>query len=1131
MKFDKNSIARGLGDEQVENVFDDFDCFSPLNLEPDVQVASHSHLRTVPLRDVESSLGQFDLLSNLISSEDIMIKSLLNQLTYLCVCNGYRQGTISDLERFEPNAKLAEINSITLLAAIFGSDLIMDELARHLKCGPHEIVFPQAVYEMRQALRENFVTRTYAKKGENTDYDWFHHVEPKRAELKFDFEAKSEIRMLLNVVMKTNELVLDIQRLAEIIETKSKHSATSRNFIELNTQNRHMKDEFRRVGALNQLESRLNKRVFGQSEAISAITSLLGSSFGKSKKEPLGIATFVGQPDSGKTMLAETFCNELNQAFRLGFQLTVFNMEQFCDDKSSSKLLGSGSQYVNSSLGDITAPIFVYPRQIIVLDEIEKAHPTAIQSLLTILGKGEMRDATNRRLSRYNQCIFILTSNLGQKLLNKASDQNVKPDLDSVLADSGQNFGLSPELISRLKSGYVGQFKALSPLNLLRVAGEEFEKFKRENISPKICWPECFPELVVLSLAGDASPRAIKARFGTLKTEIMRFGLGKVIVPKKKFNITGVETAEKLRIAVFTNDAVDQEINFSATGVEIIKNDCFKSIIEMHKQQSFDAIFTFEGSNCFIEDEQADFGKLPIFLLMNYEFTQPHHDAIPYHRVIPKSLQKQESYSSIFDIVAKTKLIMRLMPELKRRRSKATYEIQHFKHNDFEEIQIGNFKYEQTFDPKDFDNHYVKMPVKPDITLDDLLDGSELKQQLIQVNTSIKRQLWNQLDFPRGILLSGPPGSGKTHAAKALAGSCNLYFFQVNAADLTIGDVVANINHLFDLVSSAAPAILFIDELDSIACERSNASQGMRIAVNTLLTRLDGFQKATDPVIVIGATNLVQMLDPALLRAGRLEQIIHVPLPNLQQRKEIIEGSLKKYNLPVNPGELEFRAQQSHGMTLKAIQNCFRDLALKRLCEDEQSTKVQSSLVASQEQNRQLQQIAIHEAGHVVSIKMGNSDIDVEYVWIVHHPELGGITKTNDIDLSQLTRERLETMVQHKLAGRAAEELILGNSEASAGAAQDFRDATELVRKGFFEFGMSDKYGYADFSQLPTVQASMEGEVVQFMNNCYRKVREKLNGHKDIIKRISNELYVNRRLSKEELNWLIGEESSIPKKH
>ena len=413
--------------------------------------------------------------------------------------------------------------------------------------------------------------------------------------------------------------------------------------------------------------------------------------------------------------------------------------------------------------------------------------------------------------------------------------------------------------------------------------------------------------------------------------------------------------------------------------------------------------------------------------------------------------------------------------------------------------------------------------------------------------------------MPKGILLVGPPGTGKTMLAKAVAGESQVPFFSISGSEFVemfVGMGASKVRDLFSQAKEKAPCIVFIDEIDAIGQKRSGGQYGgndeREQTLNQLLTEMDGFDDNSG-VIILAATNRPESLDPALTRPGRFDRRVPVELPDLKGREEILKVHAKGKPLAddVDLENIAKRVPFSTGAELENIMNEAAILAARgRLKAINQQTLVEaiSRVQMGPEKRshkvtqRDKRMVAIHEAGHaIVGHVLPNCD-EVHLITIVPRGQAGGYTlslPTEEDDLQ--TYSQLMDFVAMGLGGHAAEQLYLG--EFTTGATSDLKKATEVCRRMVTQFGMSEKLGpvYLDGDQEVFVgmefgqsrgyseemAARIDAEVKRLLEECYQKAVDALSANRDRMEKLVDALLKYDTISRREFVTLM-ETGALP---
>lgn len=444
------------------------------------------------------------------------------------------------------------------------------------------------------------------------------------------------------------------------------------------------------------------------------------------------------------------------------------------------------------------------------------------------------------------------------------------------------------------------------------------------------------------------------------------------------------------------------------------------------------------------------------------------------------------------------------------------------------------------------------------VTFDDVAGCDEAKEELQEIVDFLKhpkKYVEMGARIPKGVLLFGAPGTGKTYLAKAVAGEAGVPFLSISGSDFVemfVGVGAARVRDLFEQAKKRAPAIVFIDEIDAVGRMRGAGMGGghdeREQTLNQLLVEMDGFS-VNQGIIVMAATNRPDILDSALLRPGRFDRQVILDKPDLNSRTEILKVHSRGKPL-AKEVDLQVLAKATPGFTPADLENVINEAALlaarhkkRRIGMHELEEAVQRVVAGPRKKSRIISEkekrvIAFHEAGHaLVANMLPNADPVHEVAIISRGGALGYTLQLPTEDRYLVTKSEILDRVTSALAGRAAEEMIF--SEVSSGAANDLEVATHLVRRMIMEFGMSEKLGpltfgkkegqvflgrdlarERDFSE--EIAAAIDQEERKIINECYDRAKTILSENRDSLILVAETLLERETLKAEEFESLLS---------
>ncbi len=452
-------------------------------------------------------------------------------------------------------------------------------------------------------------------------------------------------------------------------------------------------------------------------------------------------------------------------------------------------------------------------------------------------------------------------------------------------------------------------------------------------------------------------------------------------------------------------------------------------------------------------------------------------------------------------------------------------------------------------------NAKVYVQSEEGIKFSDVAGADEAKENLAEIVDYLHNpQKYREIgaSMPKGVLLVGPPGTGKTMLAKAVAGESNVPFFSIAGSEFVemfVGLGASKVRDLFKQAKEKAPCIVFIDEIDAIGKKRDGSVGGndeREQTLNQLLTEMDGFEENTG-VIILAATNRPEALDPALTRPGRFDRRIPVELPDLKGREAILKVHARKIKLAEGV-DFEKVARMASGASGAELANIINEAALRAVREnrmlvtqDDLEASIEVVIAGYEKKNAILSDkekwaVAYHEIGHaLVAAKQTNSP-PVQKITIIPRTSgaLGYTMQVDEGDKYLVTKEDIESRIATFTGGRAAEEVALGTM--TTGASNDIEQATRLARSMITRFGMSEEFGMVAMETVTSqylggdtslvcsaeTQAKIDRATADIIRRQYEKAKRILEENKEKLDELAKYLYEKETITGAEFMEILG---------
>lgn len=927
-----------------------------------------------------------------------------------------------------------------------------------------------------------------------------------------------------------------------------------------------LKDDLALLSALNESFSDIE----GQDYACNAVKEqLFGVLRKKNESGPLAIFLFAGPPAVGKTFLAQKMAEALGRPFER------FDMSGYSDKEAPISLFGLNKSYKAAGPGRFTTYVKEHPVSVILLDEIEKAHITVCNNMLQVLDKGEVRDLFYEQDFSVRDCILIFTTNVGANAYNSGDPYNLSstpvPTIIKALEEersphTGEPY-FSRELVSRFASGKIIVFNRLRPEVLHRIAVRHIAEICRYYYDEySICSKidvNAVADIILYSQGGNADVRSVvravkeffSKSFERVAEMVSASGCGgKICAIRYNIALSSAtsETADML------NGKESCVLSFGGSikgAIPRVKSALISEVtanesLSVHDIKRLDPIMAVVG----VTEKNAAkakelFDNLVAAGIPAYVYTKDKN--------IPLAHYAENGAVDCFAPHARLSLnewlngavrgieLSRIAERLFRTNKVITFSssYKYSKHTCVAEVTLSDFAMRIAFRGGESSLFEGKAAI-PDVTFDDIIGADEAKRELMPVI----RQLKNYKDYrrngiriPRGIILDGPPGSGKTSVAKAVANAADLPFIAMNATEFRsrwVGEGEQRVRDTFAAARRYAPAIIFIDEIDCIAKDRMGLAAELAHTeglTNAFLSELDGFGSGDKaPVFVIAATNFDTRgkdgkLDKALLR--RFDKKIHIGLPKACDREKFIARELSKYSFSaVSKAVISGIAKRSVGWSLAdlnlVIQNAVRHsesddgfLLTDRVLEEAFASFNAGDRKVYDEQT--VRKTAYHEAGHAVTAMLFG--LRPAYTTIVSRGDYGGYMQYGEEDKFDLSREECLSRICVAMAGRAAEVCFYGDGGVTSSAGGDIRAATDMAMLMVCAYGMEEDMLCRIEQSKATENAAVLKRVQNILMEQYGRALQLVRDNADKVDAVAKALLERESLTDGELFALISD--------
>ena len=856
----------------------------------------------------------------------------------------------------------------------------------------------------------------------------------------------------------------------------------------------------------------LRERILGQDGPIKVLVEAYFQSLHcPSSLGTKGLFTLLGPPGTGKTSLCRSFASGL-EAIEGTHGFLVIDVGNYSADYSQDQLFGFSPSYRDAQPGVLTNFVKSNPDSVILLDELEKANPAFLQSILGLLDHGSARDNFHGQDIDFSRCWIMATSNLGQEFFREDKPRTwSRAQLLSLLDEANEPAHdeeiqgrriLSPELVSRLAKGFVLAMSPLTGSDLIEVFMRSARRKLEALKLPKL---ELGREEALLCLLAES--RELDARKADARGDVF----AAAHVPDL-LELVSQQPATTLRVIASPSARALARAKLDAVPLQIAlwgSRAPFNTALGAKALRLHDLAEANGGGH-------PSLGRIDGVLLHLSRRWEPkcldHLVGVPVLAMASPTVKKrmvafhQQAAAWTWCSPRDREAVGRFLDSLRldwvfREQARAgTTVTPNFLPlvRDDGDLVLNLVEAKETREPPCPSTGSRPQAMEfPQGGFDQLV-GLEDAKSLLRVAVHLLQENHGRLPLPKGYLLTGPPGCGKTSLARSLAAESHLPFFAATPGDLASryrDTASVRLRALFQEATRHAPAVLFLDELDAIGISRSSAMDAdTHRCVTTLLTAMDGLQQRERPLLVLAATNHPELLDPALLRPGRFDGVIPLELPSVQEREAILRHVLAK--LPTQGAlDLPDLAQRSFRSSAADLQGLVR-MAVQWALQDGRRGITHGDLEHALEwtqlgprssrkgrlDDRRI--CAAHEAGHAVVQAKLRPDSKITRLDIISRTNgAGGITQAVQDDGGMTTPRSVREDLAILLAGRAGEAMLSRRSEAiTAGCSSDLMRASQLARRAIIFFGFDPVIGVISISEdilasTPTLATQVQERV------------------------------------------------------
>ena len=926
---------------------------------------------------------------------------------------------------------------------------------------------------------------------------------------------------------------------------------------------REMDDLFATLLKAEKVREELTRRVIGQEYAADKIKTSIVQAYALQPAERRGPRTLileVGLPGTGKSESAVIAAKELG--------LPCYNID--CTryaEREGHNADGINKSYRDASEGEITGPVKKLPAGVLILNEFDMSHPNVKNRFQPLFETGFLHDKYHEEEVDFRNVVIIITSNAGNSLYESIYRYNyaTMPEakiLNALRADVNEDTGthrFTPAMISRFAKGVIIPFNKLDGKSLCSIAALKAEELCKE-------WKQKYPQLQVIydedlfsrsllfQKGAQADARNVTASSQRFLSEHLENvatlvgGQEKTLRSLKKmqfrFDYQKSEDAvqyfdhkEKYRVAVYCSETEKKAFNAAKVfDVEYVSFD--KRISAMEYDALFISVDETRTHGGLEKIRQAHMDEeVPIYVF-SLKQKKTVVDQKLYHREGVSGIYNaddKESFKDWLKKIAETVELVKAVTNLARENCilnfDAFYELKKDENGDITGVvTLKNYRKEKVIYSGDEAELCADHEI-PDVKFEDVKGAGETLQEIRELIDMLKNPVECKRQgykVPKGVLLYGLPGTGKTYLAKAIANESGMTFIQKNATEFEskwLGESAKNLRTAFAMARKYR-GILFIDEIDSFGHPRDYSpyrSEGSSRLQNAFLSEMDGFKEDDKhPVFVIAATNFPpDQLDKAFVR--RFDRVIEIKPPKQTERIEILNYYLKKNQIELSEADVELLADRTAGKTpadlAKLIDHAKRNAKGATITLKDLEVYLEELLYGKKEKwsEEVVKKTTYHESGHcIMDYLTGGMPT---YITNISRGSHGGyVLMDTDEDKFEYTYDELLDKICVMLAGRAAERIVYGAKGLTTGASSDLDKARSIARQAVDAYGMQEDFlvGALHLVSEKSKQ-ELDERINQILIEQYARATKMLTEKRDILEALTAKLMKVNSMNQNEL--------------